>query len=275
MSNASCLPVALAVLALLVTQSSRADVVETDHLRSQLVAESASAVPGAPLRIGLLLEHDPEWHSYWRNPGDSGLATRLTLTLPEGVRAGEIAWPAPARFEVDDLVNFGYGDRVLLPLTLEIPADFRAATLEISARASWLVCKTECIPGRGEYRLSLPVARESSADVRWADAFAAADARLPRTFEGEAQFSVDDARVQVELRGPGLPPDIAAWTVFPVVPQMVANAAWPTWSRIEGGLRLTLPRSESFAGAPARFPLVLAKDGAAIAVDALPTPPDR
>ncbi len=271
----ACPRAAFAALSLLVTQSSLAAVVETDHLRSQLVAETVSAVPGAPLRIGLLLDHDAHWHSYWRNPGDSGLATKLTLTLPEGVRAGEIAWPAPARFEVDDLVNFGYGDRMLLPLTLEVPADFRGATLDITARASWLVCKTECIPGRGEYRLSLPVARDAAPDARWRDAFAAADARLPRPFEGEAQFSVDDARVQVELRGPGLPPDIAAWTVFPVAPQVVANAAWPTWARIEGGLRLTLPRSESFAGAPARFPLVLAKDGAAIAVDALPTSPDR
>ncbi len=275
MSTVTCRRAALAVLALLVTQASHADVVETDHLRSRLVAESASAVAGAPLRIGLLLEHDPDWHSYWRNPGDSGLATRLTLTLPEGVRAGEIAWPAPSRFEVDDLVNFGYADRVLLPLTLEVPSDFRGTTLDITARASWLVCKTECIPGRGEYRLSLPLAREGAPDARWHEAFAVADARQPRPFDGAAQFRVDDARVQVELRGPGLPPDIAAWTVFPVAPQMVANAAWPTWSRIDGGLRLTLPRSESFAGAPARFPLVLAKDGAAIAVDALPTPPDR
>ncbi|MFA5684154.1 MAG: protein-disulfide reductase DsbD domain-containing protein [Lysobacteraceae bacterium] len=261
------------VLALIVGTGHAAEPLRTDHLSSQLVAETRQAVRGQTLRLGLHLQHDPNWHTYWRNPGDSGLPTRIALSLPDGVDAGDIQWPAPQRFELSGIVNFGYDERIVLPLEIRLPADLPGESLEIEARASWLICAAECIPGRGEYRLSLPLADAAEADPRWREDFARAQARQPSKLHADARYRVDGERVLVELRGDALPPAIAGWEVFPVTTQLVANAAWPTWSRIAGGFRLALPRSEYFVAAPQRFELLLVQDERALAIDAAHTAP--
>lgn len=132
--------------------------VKTDHVTAELVAEHAAAQPGVPLQIGLKLQHIPHWHTYWRNPGDSGLPTTLKWTLPEGSTAGEIDWPAPQRLPIGPLVNYGYEGELLLPLTYTPPADAKPGDiLLLKARADWLVCHDVCIPEGADLELSLQV----------------------------------------------------------------------------------------------------------------------
>ena len=115
------------------------------------------------------------WHTYWKNSGDSGLATSLTWTLPVGVMAGDIAWPVPKKLPIGNLANYGYEGTVLLPVPLSITPDFKPtglnAELEIKLRASWLVCKLECVPQDGEFVLRLPnkgsTAIHTSHFVNW------------------------------------------------------------------------------------------------------------
>jgi hypothetical protein len=140
----------------------------TDNLDSRLVAAPTAVVPGQQLRVGLWLRHDPDWHTYWLNPGDSGLATRIELELPPGFEAGPIRWPVPERLPAGPLVNFGYSETVVLPLDITVPAVIDAASVTLRARADWLICKVECIPGDGEYTLILPVAGAAEPDARWA-----------------------------------------------------------------------------------------------------------
>ena len=132
--------------------------VATAHVSAELVAERAAVQPGQPIRIGLRLEHQPHWHTYWRNPGDSGLPTALNWTLPAGSQVDEIEWPTPQRLWIGPLVNFGYEGELLLPQIYMPPADARAgSTLTLKAEASWLVCREVCIPETVKLQLQLPV----------------------------------------------------------------------------------------------------------------------
>ena len=238
--------------------------VRTDHLQSRLVAETTAAVPGTKLTLGLLLEHDPHWHTYWRNPGDSGLPTKIEFTLPAGVTAEAIAWPHPQRFELSDIVNFGYGGRRLLPVSITVPAEYASTSLPVRASASWLICEVECIPGKADYAFELPVAPKSGIDERWRDDFAAARAGQPRA--ASAELAVADGADAVTLTLTGL--DTAAapaqWQWFPETPEVVANVATPQWQRTADGWQARWTKSEYFTAMPQDVALV-AVDGAGVA----------
>ncbi|MDO9279512.1 MAG: protein-disulfide reductase DsbD family protein [Polaromonas sp.] len=162
--------------------------------------------PGQPLWVGLNITHQPEWHTYWKNSGDSGLPTELRWTLPAGITAGEIAWPTPKKIPIGNLANYGYENTVLLPVPLTVASGFSASQLTIQLSASWLVCKRECIPQEGEFTLTLPARSSSAANARL---FEAAWAASPRALEaGTGQVEVSGEAKAIRVSVAGLP---AAW----------------------------------------------------------------
>ena len=78
------------------------------HLQAELVSEYQQVQPGQTLQLALHFVPDEQWHTYWQNPGDSGLPTQLSWTLPKGVSAGAIKWPTPQAIAVPPLVNYGF-----------------------------------------------------------------------------------------------------------------------------------------------------------------------
>lgn len=149
-----------AVLALLglLAFPAHAGSVPQPNMQAALVAEAPGVMPGQTVRVGLRLRSDAGWHTYWRNPGDAGSPTEINWTLPEGMQAGPIEWPAPQVIKEGDVVIFGYDGGVLLPATLRAPANARPGdSLAIKAQAYWVVCREICIPGDAELTLDLPV----------------------------------------------------------------------------------------------------------------------
>lgn len=174
--------------------------VVTEHLRAELVVDAPEGLQaGKTVRLGLLLTHQPHWHTYWRNPGDSGLPTTLSWQLPAGVSTGDIEWPTPKRLPLGPLMNYGYEGTVLLPVALSLPTLYAASTLDIRLRADWLVCKDICIPESGEFSLQLPIGPRLN---QHAQAFAAARAALPRAVPGAtAQARVEGTALVMRVNG--------------------------------------------------------------------------
>jgi thiol:disulfide interchange protein DsbD len=184
--------------------------VVTEHVRAELVAHAPEGVaPGRTVRLGLQLAHQPHWHTYWRNPGDSGLATTFAWQLPPGVHPGEVEWPTPKRLPIGPLVNYGYEGTVLLPVALAVPRDFRGDTLAVKLRADWLVCKEICIPESGEFTLQLPVGTPIN---HHASAFDEANAARPKALSAvTAKARVEGNSLLLQLEG--LP---ASWRHAPI-----------------------------------------------------------
>jgi thiol:disulfide interchange protein DsbD len=126
------------------------------------------------------------WHSYWRNPGDAGMATTIEWDLPEGFEVGELRWPYPLRIEVPPLVSYGYLDEVLLLAEMTPPHELvPGTTVTLEGRADWLICTEICLPASAELRLELPVESSTpSRDEVWRGVFAETRAKLPVEVEG-------------------------------------------------------------------------------------------
>ncbi|MFM8590007.1 MAG: protein-disulfide reductase DsbD domain-containing protein, partial [Limnohabitans sp.] len=132
--------------------------VRTDQVRARLLVHAPQGIrSGQSFEAGLLLEHAPQWHTYWRNPGDSGLPTELDWTLPQGLTAGEIAWPLPRKFPIGSLANYGYEGQVLLPVTIQVAASAALPSRHTRAlKAQWLARRQECSPQHGALTLEVP-----------------------------------------------------------------------------------------------------------------------
>ena len=142
------------------------------HAQVALHAEYPEVVPGKPFQLALRIQAEPGWHTYWKNPGDTGLPTRIEWTLPAGLRAGEIEWPTPERIEYQGMINLGYhGDTWLLTTLVASPSQDFGDAVHIEAAASWLICREVCIPDKARLEISLPLAdARSTADPRFAEA---------------------------------------------------------------------------------------------------------
>jgi thiol:disulfide interchange protein/DsbC/DsbD-like thiol-disulfide interchange protein len=168
-------------------------VVATDNVKAHLVSEVSTIAPGQSFWVALEFNIRDGWHTYWRNPGDSGQATKLKWQLPPGFTAGDIVWTTPHRFEIPPLVNYGYAKHVTHLVNITAPGDLKAgAPIQLTAKASWLVCSDVCIPEDADLQLTLPVTAQMGAiDPADAALFTAARSELP-----SAELAATTARIR-------------------------------------------------------------------------------
>jgi thiol:disulfide interchange protein len=251
------------------------------HVKASLVAESEWIEPGKPITVGLRLEMEDGWHTYWKNPGDAGLPPKVNWRLPDGFVAGPIDWPAPVRIAVPPLMSYGYEGEVLLPIVLQTPASLRpGAPVVLAVRADWVECKDVCIPGRAEVELALPVRAEPAAPGAAAARFAEARRRQPAAPEGWGlEASSASGKILISFQPPkgGVVKDAY---FFPAeagaIDHPAAQVLYPGASRH----RLDVARAASRTEPLGRLTGVLWAQGSAIRVDvpvtelsALPPPP--
>jgi len=250
--------------------ASGSSMVTTPHVQAELVAHAPDGVaPGKPLWLGLQLIHQPDWHTYWHNPGDSGLPTQLQWSLPAGLDAGEIAWPLPRKIPIGQLANYGYEGTVLLPVPVTVASTFAADAqtqdLRIQLHATWLVCKQECIPEEGYFTLYLPW---QSTTALHASAFAAAAAARPQawTLAEGSHAQVEGEQLILNLQGL---PD--AWhgqplEVFAETPGVIETAADASQQWQGDTWQASLPLSTYRSASPNPVPLVLGQGGRGIQI---------
>ena len=261
--------------------NTQSEVVRTDQVQAKLLAHAPQGVPvgqtpdaaaGQPVWVGLQITHAPEWHTYWKNAGDSGMPTELQWTLPPGVMAGDIAWPLPKKIPIGHLANYGYEGTVLLPVPLIITPQYKpgvlADALDVKLKATWLVCRKECIPQDGEFALKIPL--RSSTALNGA-AFDAALKSQPADVAGAHQVALKDDGKRLAVRVAGLPADVRGQPLelFPESPGVVVTAATPakpgepvgarSWSQHWDGDVWTadVPVSPERADSPEKMTLVL------------------
>ena len=193
------------VLALGLAVAAAAAPQKTAYSTVDLVAEQTSLPAGGTVTLGFHLDPDPTWHAYWANPGDAGKEPSVKWTLPEGFEIGELAFPTPHLLPFGALNTYGFEDAELFLAEMTVPAGVTAGEeVQIKGAARWVVCDDKvCVPERATLELTMTVG-DGEIDADMAPQFAAARAKLPRSVDWPAEFSLADGKVNFAIAADGV-----------------------------------------------------------------------
>jgi thiol:disulfide interchange protein DsbD len=135
------------------------------HTHVRLVADVRGIVPGGNFTVGVLMKMDTGWHTYWKNPGETGLPTQIKWDVPEGFAAGAIRWPLPHKYaDSGDILYYGYARETMLLVPFTAPSSLVPGTsITLKAKVTWLECEKICVPGEAALQLTLPVLKGQSS----------------------------------------------------------------------------------------------------------------
>ena len=175
-----------------------------NFVKAELISEVQTVQPGDSFLVALRLEMDEHWHTYWKNPGDSGLSTKLEWELPEGFTADEVQWPYPEKFETPPLVSYGYVEDVILLVQIHAPAKAHLdRKVLLKAKVSWLACKSACLPGSAVVCQDVLISHKVKRNKKWHRLFAEARAKMPiANNEWQARASTQDSTLTISLNKP-------------------------------------------------------------------------
>lgn len=216
------------------------------HIQVSLIHEYEGLIAGQTNTIGILLEPEEHWHTYWRNPGDSGEAPKVTWSSNSAVEFGAIKWPLPKAIPVAHLVNYGYEGANLLTVDVFLLEGLSEQRVAITADLSWLVCKEDCIPGWATLGIELPVSKNRVA-TRWHEMFKQSRENLPNWHAEPATFEISDEHLVValpmELGGQF---DMPSLRLFPFRNDVIQHSSSQQTVATEDTLLVTVSRSDYF-----------------------------
>jgi thiol:disulfide interchange protein DsbD len=236
---------------------------DAPHVHVQLVVPASAINRGAAADAGLYFKIDPGWHVYWKNAGDAGEPPHMKWTLPEGITAGPLEFPAPKRLPLGPLMDFGYEDEVLFPFKVTVADATKPGWAVLHAKVDWLVCQASCIPGKAELEVTRGIASPPSKSAfvpQDLELFKRLSSRLPKPLPEEMKAIFQPTKDGFRLAVDTGRRETSA-TFFPADQDVIENPAPQTLTPTPSGLTLDLKKDANLTANPAELKGVLELSG--------------
>jgi thiol:disulfide interchange protein/DsbC/DsbD-like thiol-disulfide interchange protein len=132
------------------------------EVHARLLFDQEDVRPGETIRVGLHLQQNENWHTYWKSPGDTGLPTEIAWATPAGVSVGPFEFPVPHQFVVPVSTSYGYEGEVLLFTEMTFSEAASLGPTTIGVEANWLACEVSCIPGAVKLERTIEVVADGA-----------------------------------------------------------------------------------------------------------------
>ena len=258
------------------SQAAAQPTIKAAHVTVTLLVPPGQLAPGESFTAGLDFKMEPGWHVYWINAGDSGEPPAAKWTLPTGITADALQFPAPKRLPLGPLMDFGYENEVVFPVAMHVAADFHPTSSKatLAAHVTWLVCREVCIPGKGDLAVTRTAWSKPAAspdiDAAAQNLIAKFQAQLPKPLPAAdtATFS-STPKTFVLAINTGQKQSSAQF--FPLDQTVIANAAPQPAQPTSNGVQLTLTKDDNLQAPPQKLNGLLdLPDGTAYEIHATP-----
>lgn len=192
---------------------------EETLVSAELIPESEKIASNDSFYLAVKLKIKDEWHTYWENPGDGGLKTTFSWTLPTGFSISEPMIPYPKKFKVDDMINFGYDVETAYLFQVKTPNfNHFDKPFEIKTEINWLACKEECIPGTSFAEITLLTTNDNAEIIKDnTEYFDKVEKTIPRTdLNTEVTAALINEQILFEIKTPGINKKLTGIEFFPV-----------------------------------------------------------
>ncbi len=164
---------------------------KTDKVSVTVIPSLTQVPANAEFSILVRLDMFNGWHTYWLNPGDAGLTTKIKWEMPEGYQIEPDGQSGPEKFMFEDLVQYGYSQTAYFKFKVKAPKKLIGDREHFSVFASWLACREECVPGLLKIDFTLPVVKKHARiNKDWKEELQNAERTFPQNIPAKAQFEV-------------------------------------------------------------------------------------
>lgn len=235
-------------------ETGRSELVYAANIELELLSSVQTVAPGETFDLALRLVPNDDWHIYWKNPGDTGLPTKVGWQENALLSFSDLQWSAPSRADYQGFINYGYYGETYLFSQVSVSEEAEIGQpLQLGVKVEWLICEEICIPGNATLDLHLEVA-EQSAQAPWYRQVEHARSLLPQ-YLGKLPGSYrTDNGFQVSIELPDGLQDLQPTGFFPISAKLVDNLPTPSLSKPQSNtLLINTDNALNGAGYPEKF----------------------
>ncbi len=207
------------------SKAAQAQSPDQKYVSIRLLPEKTSVKGGDTVTVGIEHTLYEGWHTYWKNPGDSGTAARVEWSGLEGIEASAFSWPIPHKMPMGPLVNFGYEEKAVLLQDITLPKTLPDGPITLSAKVDVLVCHDICIP---ETHVATMTLNGDQYPASQAVDFARARLPIDMGWETSITENADDLVVTVNTDSPSAFTNLKSVSLYPEEWGLIDNTTQTT-----------------------------------------------
>ncbi len=169
---------------------------QTHHTTATLFSAVAGVDKLTSVPVGVAVMMEDGWKTYWRTPGEAGLAPVFDWGGSTNVKEARVQWPAPTRFTAFDIDNFGYDGRIIFPI--DVTPEQSGKPIALNLRLDLLICNKICVPESHTLSLAIPA---GEAKVTPEQDLRAQGQRLVPSVSGDSDLSLEKAWLETHKNG--------------------------------------------------------------------------